>query len=77
MSAARKCDICGTLFEPTTITDEGRTYKCYRKLMVKDINIEIGSIIDCHTFDICPACNKAIFDLLEERGLNTNDQSDL
>ena len=77
MSAARKCDVCGDLFEPTEKLFICRTYKCYGQLIIQDLNIKTDSIVDIHTFDICPECNKAIFDVLKERGLTANDQNNL
>lgn len=46
---ARKCDICGALYEPKTEKLIGR------EVWIREYNDETNTV-KAHTYDVCPAC---------------------
>lgn len=50
---ARKCDICGALYEPKTEKLIGR------EVWIREYNEETDTV-ESHTYDVCPACMEPI-----------------
>lgn len=51
---ARKCDICGALYEPKTEKLIGR------EVWIREYNEETDTV-ESNTYDVCPACMKSLF----------------
>lgn len=52
-SLARKCDICGALYEPKTEKLIGR------EVRIRKYNEETGTV-ENHTYDVCPLCMESV-----------------
>lgn len=52
-SLARKCDICGALYEPKTEKLVGH------EVWVRRYNEETDTV-KAHTYDVCPSCMKSL-----------------
>lgn len=64
-SLARKCDICGALYEPKTEKLIGR------EVWIREYN-EATNTVESHTYDVCPACMEPIIKALR-RNQNTEE----
>ena len=51
---ARKCDICGALYEPKTEKLIGR------EVWIREYNEETDTV-ESNTYDVCPSCMKSLF----------------
>lgn len=54
-SLARKCDICGALYEPKTEKLVGN------EVLVRKYNEETDTV-KAHTYDVCPSCMKSLLE---------------
>lgn len=62
---ARKCDICGALYEPKTEKLIGR------EVWIRKYNEETDTV-ESNTYDVCPACMESVMKYIT-RNQNTEE----
>lgn len=62
MAQARKCDVCGGLYELYNTS-----YDRSRSNAIRMVKYDGEGYLNVKTYDLCPNCMKAIEDVIEER----------
>lgn len=66
MSVAKKCDRCGTLFEPYNIDEGYKVPTRYANILLRNVLIDKNTYRNPRNYDLCKECNDSFLKWLSK-----------